>query len=93
MSEIYQIIKSPIMTEKVSSLMPLRKYSFSVARDANKIEIKKAIEKIYHVKVTAISTMTVKGKTKRLRFNQPGKTKTWKKAIVTLKKGQEIKIT
>jgi len=59
----------------------------------NKIEIKNAVEKIYNVKVEKVNIMNVKGKTKRIRWNQEGKTPTWKKAIVTLKRGYEIKIT
>ena len=57
------------------------------------IEIKNAIEKVYNVKVKDVSSLIVKGKTKRVRWNQPGKTVAWKKAIITLKKGFEIKLT
>lgn len=90
---VYSIIKSPIVTEKSARDSALRKYTFKVDRDANKIEIKRAIEKIYKVKVARTSAMMVKGKTKRLRSNQAGKTVDWKKAIVTLREGFEIKIT
>ena len=90
---IYSIIKSPLMTEKTARDSIHRRYSFWVAKDANKIEIKKAIEKVYNVKVAKTSSMVVKGKMKRLRQNQAGKTSSWKKAVVTLKPGFEIKIT
>jgi large subunit ribosomal protein L23 len=87
------VIKSPLVTEKTAASSGLRKYAFWVDKNANKVQIKRAIEKIYKVKVEKTSTLMVKGKTKRLRFNQAGKTASWKKAIVTLKEGSEIKIT
>ncbi|MCK4519981.1 MAG: 50S ribosomal protein L23 [Candidatus Omnitrophica bacterium] len=90
---IYSIIKSPLVTEKTAQNSVYRKYTFRVDKQANKVEIKRAIEKIYKVKVVRTSVMIVKGKTKRLRSNQAGKTVSWKKAIVTLKEGSEIKIT
>ena len=90
---LYSVIKSPLITEKGTDLSSERKYIFWVERSANKIEIKKAVEKIYSVKVEDVNSMMVKGKTKRVRWNQPGKTTSWKKAIVTLKKGSEIKFT
>lgn len=90
---IYSIIKSPAVTEKSARNSVFRKYTFRVDKDANKVQIKWAIEKIYKVKVTKTSALIVKGKMKKLRFNQAGKTSSWKKAIVTLKEGFEIKIT
>lgn len=90
---VYSIIKSPLVTEKSARDSVYRKYAFRVDRDANKIEIKRAIEKIYKVKVAKTSALMIKGKTKRLRSNQAGKTVSWKKAIVTLREGFEIKIT
>jgi large subunit ribosomal protein L23 len=90
---VYSIIKSPLVTEKLTQDAAYRKYGFWVDRDANKVEIKRAIEKIYKVKVDKISAIMVKGKMKRLRSNQAGKTTSWKKAIVTLKEGFEIKLT
>lgn len=89
---IYSVVKASLITEKTTRLSPYRQYSFWVDRGANKIEIKRAIEKIYSVKVDKVASLIVKGKTKRIRMNQPGKTVAWKKAIVTLKKGQEIKL-
>lgn len=92
-NQIYSIIKAPLVTEKTTYLAPYRQYIFSVDRNANVIQIKQAIEKVYKVKVEKVNTMIVKAKTKRVRWNQPGKTTPWKKAIVTLKEGFEIKNT
>jgi len=90
---IYSIIKSPLVTEKSTKDSVYRKYAFWVDKGANKIEIKKAVEKVYNVKVEKVSSMIVKGKMKRLRQNQPGRTVSWKKAVITLKEGSEIKLT
>jgi len=90
---IYSIIKSALVTEKSTKDIVYRKYFFWVDKDANKIEIKRAIEKIYSVKVDKVASMMVKGKMKRVRGNLAGKTTAWKKAVVTLKEGSEIKLT
>jgi large subunit ribosomal protein L23 len=91
-NSLYSIVKSPLVTEKSSQDIGLGKYSFVVDKSANKIQIRKAIEKIYKVKVKKVSTGIVKPKPKKIRWDQPGKTSAWKKAIVTLQKGYEIKI-
>lgn len=88
----YDIIKTLVRTEKGTILEPDRKYLFQVTKNSNKIEIKKAVEEIYNVKVQAVNTSVVRGKLKRVRQEQ-GKTTPWKKAIVTLKKGQKIEVT
>lgn len=88
----YTVLKSPLITEKAGRFTPLNKYSFYVDLKANKIEIKQAIEKIYNVKVEKVNTLIIKGKTKRFRYREAGKTSDYKKAIVTLKKGYEIKL-
>ncbi|MDD5069316.1 MAG: 50S ribosomal protein L23 [Candidatus Omnitrophica bacterium] len=90
---IYSIIKAPLVTEKASVGLTQRKYVFLVDKTANKLEIKNAITKLYKVKVENVTSMVVKGKMKRLRGNQQGKTAAWKKAVVTLKPGSEIKFT
>jgi large subunit ribosomal protein L23 len=90
---LYSIIKAALVTEKSNRDIALGKYSFKVAKEANKIEIAKAIEKIYKVKVKKVSTEIVKGKAKKIRWDQPGKTSSWKKAVVTLKKGYQIEIS
>jgi len=84
------IIRFPLVTEKGSSfLQPQNKYQFSVLPSANKPEIKKAVEKIYKVKVTAVHISNFKGKKRHYR-KQAGKKPDWKKAVVTLKKGERI---
>lgn len=90
---IYNIIKSPIITEKATRLSEFNKYIFWVDGSSNRIEVKNAVEKVYKVKVKTINIMNVKGKMKRIRWRQEGKTSTWKKALVTLRPGHEIKIT
>ncbi len=92
LKSIYSLIRSSLVTEKSSKDLAHRKYHFEVSRDANKIEIKKAIEKIYKVKVEKVNLAVKKGKLKRIRANLAGKTSSWKKAIVTLKEGFEIKL-
>lgn len=89
----YTVIKSPLVTEKASQINPYGKYLFWVDKEANKIDIKRAVEKVYNVKVQRVNSQIVKGKTKRIKWNQPGRTSSWKKAVVTLKKGFEIKLT
>lgn len=91
LSSIYSVIKSPLITEKATQAAALRKYIFMVARSANSAEIKRAVESVYNVKVQNVNSLIMKGKTKRVRWNQPGRTTDWKKAIVTLKEGFEIK--
>lgn len=84
------VIIAPIITEKSYRLANEKnKYTFRVHPDANKIEIKNAVEKLFNVKVTNVNTINVKPKRKRLgKFE--GKTHSWKKAIVTLKEGDRI---
>ena len=88
----YDNIKSLVRTEKGTMLEPYRKYIFHVATNANKIEIKKAVEEIYKVKVASVNTAKVPHKMKRVRY-QLGSTTPWKKAVVTLKEGQKIEVT
>ena len=83
MKTAYDIIVKPIITEKSMSAVADKKYVFKVARDAGKIEIKKAIEEIFKVKVQSVNTINVKGKEKRMGVHV-GKTAAYKKAIVTL---------
>ena len=84
------IILRPLVTEKGSLLRESgNKYLFSVAPDANRIEIRQAVQEIFHVKVKSVKTMVVHGKIKRMGVFQ-GKRPDWKKAIVTLEEGQSI---
>ncbi len=88
----HTIIKSPVVTEKSTDLTEkYNKYSFAVDGRANKIEMKKAIEVLFKVKVIKVNTVKMRGKQKRVRFRQ-GKTPDWKKAIVTLRKGDKIEL-
>jgi len=84
---IYDLIKYPLFTEK--SKLVEDKYTFAVEKRAKKPDVKKAIEELYRVKVEKINIIKVKGKKKRVRV-QTGKTASFKKAIVTLKKGERI---
>ena len=93
LKDIYTHIKAPLVTEKVTKLNAQNKYAFWVEKRSNKIEIKKAIEAVYKVKVTSINIINMKGKSKRLRWGQEGRKSSWKKAFVTLKEGDQIKVT
>ena len=80
----YDIIIRPVITERSMNSVADKKYVFEVAPTAGKIEIKKAIEEIFGVKVAKVNTMNVSGKAKRMGAARPGRTKDWKKAIVQL---------
>ena len=80
----YDIIIRPIITERSMTSVAEKKYVFEVAPNAGKIEIKKAVEEIFGVKVAKVNTMNVPGKAKRMGAARPGRTKDWKKAMVTL---------
>lgn len=86
-----EIIIRPIVTEHSYDVMEDNVYTFEVAKDCNKIEIRNAIESIFGVTVTKVNTLNVKPKPKRVRY-QKGYTRTWKKAMVTLKEGDTIEI-
>jgi len=92
MFDAYNIVKTLIRTEKGTVGEPTGKYLFMVGKTATKIEIKKAIEQIYKVKVATVNTLVVPGKLKRVR-TIAGKTSDWKKAVVSLKEGQKIDVT
>ena len=86
------IVKKVLITEKGTMLRETHnQYFFEVARDANKIEIKRAIESIFQVKVDSVQTMQLRGKVKR-QGRWVGKRNDWKKAIVTLKPDQKIEL-
>lgn len=92
MADAFDIVKTLIRTEKGTVHEAGGKYQFWVNKSANKSEIKKALEKIYKVKVAGVNTMVVPGKLRRVR-TIAGKTPDWKKAIVTLKEGSKIEVT
>ena len=87
-----QVVKKALITEKGTVLRETRnQYFFEVAVDANKIEIKHAVEAIFHVKVKAVQTLQARGKEKR-QGRYAGRRSDWKKAIVTLLPDQKIEL-
>ena len=88
----FDIILSPVITEKSTNLNALNKLTFKVTKDANKSSIKKSIEKLYKVEVIKVNTILSKPRVKMVRGKVGSKTG-YKKAIVTLKEGQTIDIT
>lgn len=90
MKHSYDVLRGPMLTEKGTLLKETEnKVMFKVAKSANKIEIKNAIEEIFKVKVARVATMNYMGKTKRMGRYE-GKRPDWKKAIVTLKQGEKL---
>ncbi len=89
MKDSYTILTALMRTEKGVAQSENNKYFFSVRKEANKIQIKRAVEDIYKVKVLSVNTQIAPGKLKKVRA-QIGKTPDWKKAVVTLKEGQKI---
>ena len=89
---MYQTILSPLITEKATALSEQNQVVFKVPIDATKPEIKAAVEGLFNVKVLAVNTLVVKGKTKRFRGRQ-GQRSDWKKAMVRLAEGQSIDLT
>ena len=87
----HEIIIRPIVSERSYALMEENKYTFEVARNENKYQIKDAVEELFSVHVTRVNTINVKPKTKRVRYIA-GKTRQWKKAVVTLAEGESIEI-
>ena len=84
MKTAYDIIKRPIITEQSMEQTEMKRYTFEVAKNANKIEIAKAVEEIFGVEVAKVNTLNMKGKTKRVGRYPQGRTASWKKAMVTL---------
>jgi large subunit ribosomal protein L23 len=92
-----QVIRRPVITEKNTWLMEKDQYTFEVDPEANKIQIREAVEALFNVKVKAVNTLNVKPKPRsravsRGRGRVHGQTRAWKKAIVTLYPGQRIDI-
>lgn len=83
MKSVYDIIIRPIITEKSMESVEMKKYVFEVAKDATKVDVRKAIEKIFGVKVMSVNTINVAGKEKRMGVHV-GKTASYKKAVVRL---------
>ena len=84
MKSVYDIIVRPVITEQSMEDLDIKKFVFEVAKDATKVEIKKAVEEIFGVTVIKVTTTTVHGKEKRTGRYPAGKQKTWKKAVVKL---------
>jgi len=85
----YEVLRRPVITEKNTELQAQGKYAFEVAREANKPQIKQAVEKAFEVKVTTVNVMTVHGK-QRMIGGRRVLTQSWKKAVVTLQPGDKI---
>ena len=93
MNSVYNVIIRPIVSERSFDLMEQQgKYTFEVAKNAPKEEIAAAVEKLFNVHVVKVNTMNVSGKKKRVRYQNPGTTRSWKKAVVTLAAGETIEI-
>ena len=91
-TELYSVIKSPYLTEKVSTLMgEANQYAFKVDSNATKLQIKKAVEGYFSVDVEMVNVVKVKGKNKRSRYRIK-KRSDWKKAYVRLAAGQSIEV-
>jgi large subunit ribosomal protein L23 len=87
----YRVLVSPLVTEKAANLGSLNKYAFVVSTSANKIEVAKAVQSVYGVKVETVNIISMKGK-RVTRGRIKGQRKDWKKALVTLKKGDSIQL-
>src|SRR5438876_9474324 len=90
--QMYDIIRSPVITEKATIVSEHNQVTFRVPLDADKREVKAAVEGLFNVKVTAVNTLRVKGKAKRFR-GFIGQRSDYKKAIVTLAEGSKIDVT
>jgi len=92
--EITEILREGIVTEQTVRLQGLSKYTFKVAKEANKIDIRRAVETLFNVKVVSVNTLRMPGKKKMIRRRgaapRPVEAREWKKAIVTLQTGQTI---
>ena len=89
---MYEVIRSPVVTEKATLLSEFNQVTFQVPLDACKPEIKVAVETLFKVKVTNVNTLRQRGKLKRFK-GRLGKRNDYKKAVVTLAEGQSIDIT
>ncbi|MDR2501635.1 MAG: 50S ribosomal protein L23, partial [Oscillospiraceae bacterium] len=85
MKSAYDVILRPIISEQSMEALDLMKYVFEVSRDANKIEIRNAVEEIFGVQVAKVTTLNMQGKAKQQGRYPKGTTRAWKKAVVRLK--------
>ncbi len=87
----HDIIKRQLITEKSTHLQnKLNQYTFEVHQDANKTQVREAVESLFKVTVTKVTTMNCRGTQRRVRSRMPGVSAAWKKAVVTLADGQRI---
>jgi large subunit ribosomal protein L23 len=89
---MYEILRAPLITEKATMGQEFNQYSFTVSLDADKVEIKAAVEELFKVKVRAVNTSILKGKVKRFRGHK-GKRSDVKKAVVRLEDGYQIDLS
>lgn len=92
MKDPQDILLRPVVSEKTYALAREGRYTFEVASDANKVEIRAAIERQFQVKVKSVNTLWVRGKQRRLGRLPMGHTRRWKKAVVSLAPGDTIDI-
>ena len=94
MMHSYEVLRRPVITEKNTMLNTEGKYIFEVALDANKMDVKRAVEEVFKVEVDKVNVINVHGKMRRSpgRRRTSGFTRSWKKAIVTLKEGHRIEL-
>jgi large subunit ribosomal protein L23 len=90
--QMYDIVRSPVITEKATNVSEHDQVIFRVPLTATKREVKAAVEGLFRVNVTAVNTIRVMGKLKRFR-GRPGRRSDYKKAVVTLREGQRIDVT
>ena len=90
MADQTSVLIRPLLTEKTNKQTSAGKYAFQVRLDANKIQVRHAIEELFSVRVVKVNVLRVRGKSRRMGRFPPGRTPRWKKAIVTLAKGQSI---
>ena len=87
MKNAFEVIIAPVVTEKSNALIQQKKYTFRVNPAAGKIEIGKAVEELFKVKVKSVNVMNYEGKLKRAGRGNPGRRANWKRAVVTLAEG------
>jgi large subunit ribosomal protein L23 len=90
--EARDIIIRPVITEHSYDGMEYGVYTFEVAKSANKVQIRQAVEELFDVHVVKVNTLIVKPKPKQVNYKQAGHTKSWKKAMVTLAPGESIEL-
>ena len=90
----YEVLRRPLITEKNTMLNTEGKYIFEVAQTANKLDVKRAVEEVFKVEVSTVNVMNVRGKLRHSpgRRRTAGMTRSWKKAVVTLKPGHRIEL-